>query len=266
MEDLELRGSGLPAESVGAIFGHAFSFILNNIGVLLMYALILSVISFLSEFAVTLSQSNIIVFLLLTVANIYVNVVTMIMQIKVIDCVYRKEEFNLAGLLEHAHSRFWTVVGLGLIAGICAAVPLGIFMLIVFQVPSWPVKIGGGLLLAIPIVYLMALFSFIRVMPAAEGIEFGKVEFGDCIDVARANMKLMIMLTLCIIVISSPIVGLTYMMDTWVSNPYVLLAITAVLTLFSTLIGTSVTYVAYRVLREKMTIQSVDDEAELSEV
>jgi len=250
----------LPDMSVGAIVGHALNFLSEHLGILLMYSFGFTLLTTIGSYAELITSGSVLLSIFIKIGNWYLGLVTAIMFIKVIDCVYRSEDFNLAGLLEHAHSRFWKIFGIGIVAGICIGIPMAMGGLILVFVKHIVIRIILGVLIAIPMLYLISLFTFIRIMPTVEDIDQISVDYSDCIHVAKVNIKLLMKLAVVTLLMGIPLYLIIYFGTKIDMNTYTQLGLTALVSMILTLLVTSIDYVAYKVLKGQLDHDTIEIE------
>jgi len=238
--------------SAGYIISQTMFFISENFRTLFTYALMIGIVSTMGTVAVKLAGASVLRGIFISIINVYVGIITTIMMIKVIDCTFNNEEFNIGGLLEFANSRFWKVLGIGILAGLCIVIPTVVVALIYVYSHSIVFNIIFGILLSIPGVYVLALFMFIRIMPVVEDLDQQTVGLSDCVAVVKHNIKTVVALTLFSILVGVPIYVVTFIGTRFNLNPVMITSISAVLSMVITPLIVSVDYIAYRNIKAKM--------------
>jgi len=246
--------------SAGDIISQTMFFVSQNMGTLFIYALMIGIVSTMGTVAVKLVGAYSLRGIFINIINIYVGTITTIMMIKVIDCTFNNEEFNIGGLLAFSNSRFWKVLGIVILAGLCFLIPLVVITLIYMYSHSIVFNIIFSILLSIPSVYVLVLFMFIRIMPVVEDLDQRTVGLSDCVAVAKHNIKTVVALTLFSILIGVPIFVIAYVGTRFNLNPVMIKCISGVISVVITPLLVSVDYITYRNIKAKM-----DEEARVLE-
>ncbi len=244
--------SRLPDKNVGSVFSYSLDFLSEHLGVLLVYIFCFTILNTLTVYSKVISQGSIIKSLVVLIIGFYIVTVTAIMTIKLVDCLFNQVPFNIAGLLDHAHSRFWRVTVFGMMAGLMIFIPIMIIGVIIGLVNNVVIKIILLVSFGLPTLYIFAFVAFVRIMPVVEDLDESDISFGSCLEIAKSDMVYTIMMVFIVLLISVPssiVVHVGSKIGMGLELQYV---VKALLTVVTTMFSTVFTYYSYKVLKSEM--------------